>query len=101
VAAEHVPSSAHAWGPGTVFERRVLALAPGDHLTYDGAQWVGALVVIAQGQIELEGLDGHRYQFGRGAILWLERLPLRALHNCERTPAILVAIARRAAHARR
>lgn len=101
MAAKHVPPFAGGLGRGAGFERRVLAIAPGARLAYDGAHWIGALVVIAQGQIELEGLDGSRHRFGCGAILWLERLPLRAFHNCEHTPAILVAIARRAANARR
>lgn len=100
MAAEQIPPSASGGGLGAPFERRVLTLAPGGRLAYNSAHWTGALVVVARGQIELEGLDGHRYQFGRGAILWLERLPLRALHNCAHTPALLVAISRRTAGTR-
>ena len=78
------------------FERRVIVLAPDCAMIYQDAEWRGAIVVVEHGQIELEGLDGSRHRFVRGAILWLERLPLRALHNHERTPAVLVAISRRA-----
>lgn len=79
------------------FVRRVVVLAPGHTRVYDEAEWRGALVVLEHGQIELEGLDGSRHSFGRGDILWLERLPLRALHNCGHRPAVLVAISRREA----
>jgi hypothetical protein len=75
----------------------VIVLAPDDVMIYQDAEWRGAIVVVEDGQIELEGLDGSRQRFVRGAILWLERLPLRALHNRERTPAVLVAVSRRTA----
>lgn len=79
------------------FERRLRVLAPEQTWAYDSAQWRDAIVVVEQGQIELEGLDGRQYCFGRGAVLWLDRLPLRALHNRGSTPAVLVAVTRRAA----
>jgi hypothetical protein len=81
------------------FERRVVVLAPDHTWVYDDAEWRGAIVVVEQGQIELECLDGSRHCFGRGDILWLDSLPLRALHNCGHSSAVLVAISRRAARA--
>ena len=78
------------------FVRRVIVLAPGDTRVYDAAEWRDTIVVIERGQIELEGLNGSRYRFGRGDVLWLAGLPLRGLHNCGLTPAVIVAIARRA-----
>src|SRR5688572_698175 len=78
------------------FERRVVVLAPGHTSVYDDAEWRGAIVVVEHGQIELECLDGSRHCFGCGAVLWLDRLPLRALHNCGQTSAVLVAVSRRA-----
>jgi hypothetical protein len=76
------------------FERRVVVLAPGHTCVYNDADWWGAIVVVEYGQIELEGLDGSRRRFGQGDILWLARLPLRALHNRGHTPAVLVAVSR-------
>ena len=76
------------------FARRVVVLAPGHTRPYDGAEWRGALVVVEHGQIELEGLDGSRRRFGRGDILCLDSLPLRALHNRGRRPAVLAAVSR-------
>ncbi len=78
------------------FERRVLVLAPGQSQPYDSGEWRGALVVVERGRIELVCLDGSRHYVRRGDILWLECLPLRALRNSGRVPAVLVAIARRA-----
>jgi hypothetical protein len=77
------------------FERRVIIIAPGDALVYDPAEWRDAIVVVEDGQIELECLDGSRHCFGRGDILWLDGLPLRALHNPGPKLAVLVAVSRR------
>jgi hypothetical protein len=79
------------------FERRVLVLAPGQAWPYSTDEWRGALVVVERGRIELVALDGIHHRFPRGAVLWLESLPLRALRNPGRVPAVLVAIARRGA----
>lgn len=81
------------------FERRVLVLAPGQAWHYDELEWRGALVVVEHGLIELECLNGSRYCFRHGSMLWLEHLPLRALHNPGRAQAVLVAVVRRAAGA--
>jgi hypothetical protein len=83
------------------FERRVVVLEPDHTWLYDGAEWRGAIVVVERGQIELECLDGSRHCFGRGDILWLDRLPLRALRNRGHASAVLVAVSRRAARAER
>jgi hypothetical protein len=83
------------------FERWVIVIAPEHSRGYDGAEWQGALVVVERGQVELEWLNGSRHCFGRGDVLWLDRLPLRALHNRGHTPAVLVAVSRRAARPKR
>lgn len=84
-----------------LFERRVVVLAPDQTWVYDHAEWRGAIVVVEHGQIELECLDGSRHRFRGGDILWLDRLPLRALHNPGDTSAVLIAVSRRAARAER
>jgi hypothetical protein len=77
------------------FELRVLALPSGCERLYDGAQWRDAIAVVERGEIELEGSSGSRFRFGRGDVLWLTGLPLRALCNRGREPAVLVAVSRR------
>jgi hypothetical protein len=81
------------------FERRVVVLGPDYTWLYDDAEWRGAIVVVEQGQVELECLDGRRHCFGRGDVLCLDGLPLRALHNHGHTSTVLVAVSRRAAKA--
>ena len=76
------------------FELRVITIEPGGERAYDHAAWCGALVVMERGTIELETTTGGRYAFRRGDILWLERLPLRALRNCGSIPAVLAAVSR-------
>ena len=78
----------------TGFEVRRVAVAPGRARAYDEAEWRGALVVLARGRIELEGLSGARRTFAAGAALWLEGLPLRALRNHGREPAVMIAFTR-------
>jgi hypothetical protein len=77
------------------FELRVVVIAPGRERPYDEAEWRGALVVVEQGEIELECVAGGRMGCNSGAVLWLVGLPLRALHNPGPEPAVLAAVARR------
>jgi hypothetical protein len=81
--------------PPPGFELRVLLIAPMGRRPYRGVEWRDALVVVERGKVELEGLDGTRWSFDEGAILWLAGLPLRALHNRRPEVAILAAASRR------
>jgi hypothetical protein len=76
------------------FAVRVVAVAPGDERAYDEAEWRDALVLIESGEVELRGVSGASRSFGRGDLLWLENLPLRALHNPGLEPVVLVAVSR-------
>ena len=78
----------------SAFEVRRVAVAPGGSRAYDEAEWSEALVVVERGRIELEGLSGARRTFERGAALWLAGVPLRALHNHGREPAVMVTFTR-------
>lgn len=79
------------------FTQRVVALAPGQSHAYVDADWAGAIVLLARGEVELEAVSGARRLFHRGDLLWLPCLPLRALHNPGPDSAVLVAISRAAA----
>ena len=80
---------------GWSFSLRTVVIAPGEVRPYDESEWRGALVVVERGEIELESIHGSRRRFMRGAVLWLEGLPLRAIHNPGSERALLVAVARR------
>jgi hypothetical protein len=73
---------------------RVVEVAAGEQRVYDEAEWRDAIVFVQRGEIELRGVSGASRSFGRGDLLWLERVPLRALHNPGIEPAVLLAIAR-------
>jgi quercetin dioxygenase-like cupin family protein len=76
------------------FEVRAVGVEPGGHRIYHEAEWRDAIVVVRQGEIELEWLSGLRHCFTRGDLLWLAGLPLRALHNRGQETALLVAVSR-------
>jgi hypothetical protein len=76
------------------FERRLVRIPAGGDHAYDESEWRDELVIVVCGTIELEGLTGGRWPFERGAILWLQDLPLRALHNPGDQAAILMTVSR-------
>ncbi len=73
----------------------MVALAPGEELELEPGEWHDALVVLEAGALELEGRAGTRRRVASGAVLWLAGLPLRAVRNVGRHPAVLVAVSRR------
>ena len=77
------------------FLRREIVVPAGDERPYDADEWVDSLVVVKDGEIELECHAGHLATFRRGDILWLTGLPLRVLRNHGAEPAVLVAVSRR------
>jgi hypothetical protein len=78
------------------FVLRVIVVAPGRRRRYEASEWRDALVVVAGGAIDLEpGRDRAAGRFERGDVLSLAGLPLHALHNRGREPAVLIAVTRR------
>ena len=76
------------------FVVRVVAVPPGGERPYDAEEWHGALVLVQRGEIELRGVSGATRSFSRGALLWLDGVPLRVLHNPGAEPAVLLAVTR-------
>ncbi len=76
------------------FERRTIVVGAGCERPYDEAEWVGAIVVLERGAIELECVSGGSRRFGAGDILWLVGLALRALRNPGEEPTVLIAVSR-------
>jgi hypothetical protein len=77
------------------FRIRAVAVAVGVARIYNEAKWRDALVLVACGELELESVGGDSFLFGRGSVLSLADLPLRALHSRGSEPAVLVAVSRR------
>jgi hypothetical protein len=94
VIDEHEPLSFRGRALPPRFTRAETAVAPGATRAYVEADWRDALVVVEEGEVELECLGGSRRTFCRGDVLCLAGLPLRALHNRGDVPAVLVAVAR-------
>jgi hypothetical protein len=76
-------------------ELRLIRVEPGGEREYDEAEWKDAIVVVEEGQIDLECLDGGFRRFPQGAILFLVGLRLRALINRGSVPVVLSAVSRR------
>lgn len=91
---DHEPPPRFWRRPGSTFVTRVVTVAGGSSRDYDASEWRDAIVVVECGEVELETAAGARHSFGTGAILWLDGLPLRALNNRGRDPAVLVAVSR-------
>ena len=77
------------------FVARSMLIGVGGQVPFDGSEWADALVIVEVGQVELEGVDGSRARFASGAVLYLDRLPLRLLRNPGPTVAVLVGVSRR------
>ncbi len=81
--------------PGPAFRRRTVTIRPQDTVPYVARDWHDALVVIERGEVDLCCVRGGRRRFGKGAILFLEGLALKALHNPGLEDVVLTALSRR------
>ncbi len=76
------------------FEVRRIVVDCGAERAYDETEWLDAIVLVEDGEIELECVQGSRHRFARGDILWLVGLPLRVLRCSGSGPAVLLAVSR-------
>jgi hypothetical protein len=76
------------------FRFRAVTVEAGIERIYNEAEWRGALVLVARGELELQSSDGDLYRFARGCVLCLDGLPLRALRSRGPAPTVLVAVSR-------
>ena len=77
------------------FQVRWVGVEPGGERTCDGPEWLGALVVVELGSIEVEGPSGLRCSFDTGGVLCLSRLPRSTLRNRGPDLALLAVVSRR------
>jgi hypothetical protein len=63
------------------FVARHVAIAAGTELAFTAADWRDAIVVVEQGSVEVESLDGDRATFATGAMLCLDGLSMGTLRN--------------------
>lgn len=66
--------------PGPVCHRRLI-LHPGETVVVDPADWADTLVVVLGGELELTCHSGRRMIFAAEAVLTLDGVPARTVHN--------------------
>jgi len=85
----------------SAFRRRTVVVDPGGSRPYECAEWRDELVVVEHGRLDLECHNGGLRSFPTGAVVCLDHLALRALHNRGDRPTVLVAVSRRPVPLRR
>jgi 2-methylisocitrate lyase-like PEP mutase family enzyme len=76
------------------FSRRVFRVAPGLELGLEPGCLPDAIVVVEQGELELECRAGTCRRFGRGSMFPIALLPVSHLRNVGPGPLVLVAVSR-------
>ena len=76
------------------FQVRRIVVDCGAERAYEKTEWLDAIVLVEDGEIELECVEGSRRRFRRGDVLWLAGLPLRAVRCSGTGPAVLLAVSR-------
>jgi hypothetical protein len=74
------------------FSRRVLRVAPGLELGLEPGRLPDAILVVEQGELELECRAGTCRRFGRGSMIPIARLPIARLRSVGPCPLVLVAV---------
>jgi hypothetical protein len=76
------------------FSRRIFRVAPGLELGLEPGCLPDAIMVVEQGELELECRAGTCRRFGRGSMFPIALLPVSHLRNVGPGPLVLVAISR-------
>ena len=80
--------------PPAGMDLRVVTIPAHSQLVYDPGEWAGALVVVEEGEIELECCRGTSTCFGAGSVLFFDGLELRAVRNSGAETVQLSAVSR-------
>jgi hypothetical protein len=83
----------HELGPS--LERWEVIVAPRSSIATRAHDWKGAIVLVAQGTVEVCCLLGGRSIFMAGDLLALSCLPVESICNSTDEPALLIAVRRR------
>ena len=78
------------------FSRRAIRIAPGGEVAVQQCGLPDAIVVVEDGELELECRAGTRRRFGRGSMIPIALLPVARLRSVGSGPLVLVAVARAA-----
>ena len=90
-----VPAYRLLWpGSGRRLATRRLLIESHRPRSFDASEWVGSLVVVERGRLELEWRDGARLAFSPGDVLCLQGLGLVALRATTPSPTLLLVLRR-------
>ena len=95
--SELVSGHRTTWAAGRVsplFRRLVITIEAGGSRPYVPGEWSDAIVVVEDGEVEVEGRCGNRIRVASGEVVWLDGIPLEVLRNHGSVPAVLVAVSR-------
>ena len=81
-------------GTGAGFVRRTVVLEPGTSRPSHDAEWRDALVLLVQGDVDLECAAGGPRRFPAGAGVWRAGV----VHNVGVEPVVLLAVSRSRDH---
>ena len=76
------------------FSRRVFRVAPGLELGTDPTDLQGTLMLVEQGELEVECRAGTRRRFGHGSMISIARLPVSRLRSVGTGALVLAAVSR-------
>jgi hypothetical protein len=76
------------------FSRRVFRVAPGGELGVEASQLPDAIVIVEEGELELECRSGTCRRFGRGSMIPIAQLPVTHIRSIGPGPLVLVAVSR-------
>jgi hypothetical protein len=76
------------------FSKRVLRVEPEDELDLESVGLLDAIVVVEDGEAELECRSRTRRRFGRGSMIPIGRLPIAHIRSVGAGPLVLVAVSR-------
>jgi hypothetical protein len=76
------------------FSRRVFQVAPGLELCLEPGGLPDAIVVVEQGELELECRAGTRRRFPPGSMITIARLSVAHIRSVGSGPLVLVAVSR-------
>lgn len=90
-----VPAHRLHWpGSGRRLAIRRLVIEPHQPRAFDANEWLGSLVVVERGGLELEWRDGARLAFSPGDVLCLQGLGLVTLRAAAHSPTLLLVMRR-------
>ncbi len=72
-----------------------VTLPPGETKAFVAAEWADTLVVVEEGELEVECRSGRCERFAAGSVLTFAGLPVRRFHNRGSTRVRLAAVTRR------